>query len=121
MADLDSLLQGIASTDGVRAVVVASRDGLLIHGAQQGSQEDLDALAAIAASVVSNLQTLGGEMGRKSLDQVIAEFGDATFLLQPVGSDASLVVMADGAGNLGRIRFLVRRHAAEVGQAIDQM
>lgn len=121
MADLDGVLQSLANAEGVRAVVVASRDGLVIHGARNGDQDDLDALAAIAASVVSNLQALGNDVGRRGLQQAIAEYGDGTVVLQPVSEDASLVVLSDGSGNLGRIRFLVRRHAAEVGQIVEQM
>lgn len=122
MAELDTVLDGIAGIDGVRAVVIAGRDGLMIHGSQRtGGQEDLDALAAISADVVRNVRTLAADMGRDGLDQVIAEFGDGLVLLQPVGADASLAVMAGTDGNLGRLRFLVRRRAPELGQLVEQL
>ena len=122
MAELDTALNDMTAIDGVRAAVVAGRDGLMIQGAQRpGSQEDLDALAAIAADVVRNLRTLATDMGRSGLDQIIAEFGDALVLLQPVGDDASLTVLAGPDGNLGRLRFLLRRRAPELAQLIAQM
>jgi predicted regulator of Ras-like GTPase activity (Roadblock/LC7/MglB family) len=122
MADIDTVLDAIAGIDGVKATVIAGRDGLMIQGSQRsGGQEDLDALAAISADVVRNLRTLGSDMGRSGLDQVIAEFGDGMVLLQPVGEDASLAVMAGTDGNLGRLRFIVRRRAPELAQLLSQM
>jgi|SRR6185312_4832002 uncharacterized protein len=122
MADIDTVLDGLAGIDGVRATVIAGRDGLMIQGSQHsGGKEDLDALAAISADVVRNLRTLGSDMGRSTLDQVIAEFGDGVVLLQPVGDDASLAVMAGPEGNLGRLRFIVRRRAPEIAQLLTQM
>lgn len=122
MADIDTVLDAIAGIDGVKATVIAGRDGLMIQGSQgSGGQEDLDALAAISADVVRNLRTLGSDMGRSALDQVIAEFGDGMVLLQPVGDDASLAVMAGTDGNLGRLRFIVRRRAPELAQLLSQM
>lgn len=122
MADIDTALNDIAAIDGVRAAVVAGRDGLMIQGSQRaGGNEDLDALAAIAADVVRNLRSLASDMGRGSLDQVIAEFGDAMVLLQPVGNDAALTVLAGPDGNIGRLRFLLRRRGPELAQLIEQM
>jgi predicted regulator of Ras-like GTPase activity (Roadblock/LC7/MglB family) len=122
MAEIDTMLEGIAGIDGVKAVVIAGRDGLMIHGSQKaGGQEDLDALAAISADVVRNVRTLAADMGRDGLDQVIAEFGDGLVLLQPVGEEASLTVTAGPDGNLGRLRFLVRRRAPELGRLIEQL
>lgn len=121
MAELDNLLDSIAGTDGVRAVVVAGADGLMIDGRQKGGQEDLNALAALAASVAGSVQSMGSDMGRGELKEVIAEFGDASVLLQPVGGDASVLVVAGPGGNIGRLRFMLRRRGAEVGQAIAQL
>lgn len=122
MAEIDTMLAGIAGIDGVKAVVIAGRDGLMIHGSQKaGGQEDLDALAAISADVVRNVRTLAADMGRDGLDQVIAEFGDGLVLLQPVGEEASLAVTAGPNGNLGRLRFLVRRRAPELGRLVEQL
>ena len=122
MADIDTVLNGITGIDGVKAAVIAGRDGLMIQGSQRaGGHEDLDALAAISADVVRNLRTLGSDMGRGTLDQVIAEFGDGMVLLQPVGDDASLAVMAGPDGNIGRLRFAVRRHAPEIAELLAQM
>ncbi|HEY8746065.1 MAG TPA: roadblock/LC7 domain-containing protein [Chloroflexota bacterium] len=74
MADIDTVLNGITGIDGVKAAVIAGRDGLMIQGSQgAGGREDLDALAAITADVVRNLRMLASDMGRSSLDQVIAE------------------------------------------------
>ena len=122
MAEIDTVLNGIASTDGIMAAVVAGRDGLMIQGSQRaGGQEDLDALAAISADVVRNLRTLGSDMGRGALGQIIAEFGDGVVLLQAVGDDASLAILAGTDGNLGRLRFLVRRRAPEIAELLAQM
>ncbi|GEM_PF-3435434 len=121
MAQLEGLLQGIAAADGVRAVVVAGSDGLLIHGSQQGGQEDLEAVAAIAASIVGSLQSLSKEMERKELQEAIATFADSTVLLQPVGQEALLAVLLSGAGNLGRIRFLVHKRMPEIATTIREM
>jgi uncharacterized protein len=122
MAEIDTVLDSITGIDGVRAAVIAGRDGLMIQGSQRsGGQDDLDALAAIAADVVRNLRSLGSDMGRSALDQVIAEFGDGIVLLQPVGEDGSLAIMAGPDGNIGRLRFLVRRRAPELGQLLAQL
>ena len=122
MAEIDTVLDSITGIDGVRAAVIAGRDGLMIQGAQRsGGQEDLDALAAIAADVVRNLRTLGSDLGRSTLDQIIAEFGDGMVLLQPVGEEASLAILAGPDGNIGRLRFLVRRRAPEIGQLLAQL
>ena len=42
-------------------------------------------------------------------------------LLQPVGSDASLAVMAGADGNIGRLRFAVRRYAPQIAELLAQM
>lgn len=121
MPELDSLLETIAGADGVKAVVVAGSDGLMIHGAQRGGQEDLDAIAAIASSMVGSLKSLAKEVGRSGLEQILADFGDGTILLQPIGADAALVVLSGSEANLGLLRFLVRRRSAEISHALEQL
>jgi len=121
MAELAGALNRIVETDGVRAVVVAANDGLMIDGAKKDEKEDLEALAALAASIGGSLRSLASELGRQALQQVIAEFGDGTVLIQPVGTDATLAVFSTVEGNLGRLRFLVRRRASEVNSQLNQL
>ena len=70
---LDGCLAGLASAEGVHAVVLADRGGRLIGTA--GSASDAATLGALTACLASASDEVGDELGRGDIQGLILEHG----------------------------------------------
>ena len=117
MPTIHDLVRAIAERDGVEAVVVLGRDGLLIDG-QTGGDLDGEQLAALAPAVATAAESLGTTSSRGSLVTGVLEFERGLALMAPLSSDAMLLVLVHASANIGSLLFDLRRHRANIASIV---
>jgi predicted regulator of Ras-like GTPase activity (Roadblock/LC7/MglB family) len=121
VADLDQMLDILAGIEGVQAAVVAGRDGLVIAGRQNQESDSLEAIGAMAASLVSTLDSMASDLGRGAVSQVIVELEDGLAVVQPAGALAVLTLLVGSSVNLGRVRLALRKNEHLVREAVADL
>ncbi|TSA83133.1 roadblock/LC7 domain-containing protein [Deinococcus detaillensis] len=105
---LDEALGRILSTRGVRYAALVGPDSNPLGSA--GTQPP-DASFVRAAQAVA--QSLSATVGDQPLKDLMMDFADGPVLLTPQ-SDNLLLVGFDEVGNLGRVRFAVKREISRL-------
>lgn len=108
LAALPELLSRILSTRGVRYAAYIGADGQLL-----GSAGDTPPDAKFMQSAKAVAQSLVATSGGQALKDLLMDFEDGPVLLTPQ-QDQWLVVGFDEVGNLGRVRFAVKREMSKL-------
>src|SRR4030095_7178386 len=115
---LKQRLQALASTPGIRFVVLTDREGFLIETAGDLSPDADEVAGALASCLAEASDGIGRELGQGQLLGTILEYEAGTLLLQTVGSKALLAILVDEPGALGKIRYYVRKVVPELARAL---
>lgn len=102
------ILKGILDTEGVKAVIISGRDGLIISSVGN-IESDIETIGAIATSGLGSSEALGSESGIGELEQVIAQYKNGIAVIQLVTSEALLLMLATKDANLGMLRVAINR------------
>lgn len=119
MPVLRDQLAHLVTLPGVRAVVLAGRDGLTIDATGHGDPRVFEALGALGASALGTSEALGQEMGGGATVGVILEYASGLVAVDPIGPYAVLVTLAESAAPLGRLRHTITGARAELLRALD--
>ncbi len=111
MSQLKDVLTDLAKVEGVVAVLVVGRDGFVVEGMASEESVDLEAVGAIVASNIAAADSMGREMVRGGIRNLLLEYDDGPVAIGPAGPDAMLVVVGGREANLGRIRLEMRRNS----------
>ncbi len=111
MSQLKDVLVDLAKVEGVLAALVVGRDGFVVEGMTTEESVDLEAVGAIVASNIAAADSMGREMARGTLRNMLLEYDDGPVAVGPAGPDAVLVVVGSKQANLGRIRLEMRRNS----------
>jgi len=115
--DVKGCLEQFVSIGGVRAVVLADRDGFLVEAA--GDPElSTEATAALAGCLAESSDGLGRELSRGALMGMMLEYESGTLVLHGVGSSAMLAILVDGTAVLGKIRYYAKKVLPELARAL---
>ena len=117
MPTVHDLVRAIAERDGVGAVVVLGRDGLLIDGRTQ-PELDGEQLAALAPAVVTAAESVGTSAGRGSLVTVVMEYEDGVAVLSPLSHDTMLLVLVHASADVASLLYDLRRHRASIASIV---
>ena len=123
---LRQLVEAIVQHEGVEAVLVIGRDGLLVDGRSGSSAVDLEALAAHLPRVLSAVSLLGGaangaaqsQVGRGDVVSTIMEFEHGLALAAVLSSDASLLVLLSHGANAAPLLYDLRRFRGRIASII---
>ncbi len=123
---LKQLVEAIVQHEGVEAVLVIGRDGLLVDGRSGSSAVDLEALAAHLPRVLNAVSLLGGaanadgqsQVGRGDLVSTIMEFEHGLALAAVLSSDASLLVLLSHGSNAAPLLYDLRRFRGRIASII---
>ena len=115
--DLKNILEQFVALGGVRAVVVADREGLLIEAV---GDLDLpaDVTAALASCLVESSEGLGRDLDRGALTGMMLEYASGTLLVHGIGASAMLAVFVDGTAVLGKVRYYAKKVLPELASAL---
>lgn len=108
---VDRLRDMQVSSPDIEASAVVSVDGLPIATALPREVEE-DRVSAMSAAMLSLGERIASELGRGNLTEVYIKGEQGYVLLQSVGSEAVLTVLARKEAKMGLV-FLDMRRAAE--------
>ncbi len=108
---VDRLRDMQVSSPDIEASAVVSVDGLPIATALPREVEE-DRVSAMSAAMLSLGERIASELGRGSLNEVYIKGEQGYVILQSVGSEAVLTVLAREGAKMGLV-FLDMRRAAE--------
>ena len=117
MPTIHDLVRALAQREGVEAVVILGRDGLLIDTRTSG---DLDGehLAALTPAIASAAEALGQTAGHGAFVTAVVEFERGHAILSAVSADALLLVIVHPSAHLGALLYDLRRHRANIASLV---
>lgn len=115
-ANLKKSLVTLSKTEGVRAVVLLSRDGFIIDS-QISERVDVEAIGAIISSNTGSSEVMGRNLGLGIFNQAMVEF-EGGVVLVTLTSDLIMAVVADPSANLGALRYNVKKLTPEIIKSV---
>ncbi len=106
---LKQILGEFLKVDGVSAAVVVGRDGFVIESAISG-KIDIDALGAMASTGMGTSESMGNELGKGELKQLLVELEKGPIIMSPLSGDELIAIVADSEANVGRIRYELKKN-----------
>ncbi len=117
---LPSILNRLTALDGVKAVVITGREGLVVAQTDL-PLPDAEALAAFGAAALAAAEALGAETRRAALVGLVIEYGDTLISIDPLGDLAATVTRLDAAATLVPLRVTLRQVRGDLLAALDAM
>lgn len=115
MPTIRDLTVAIRQRNGIEAVVILGRDGLLIDS--QGNVElDAEGLAARVPGIVAAADEIGSSTGRGTMRMAVIEQESGYAVISSVGDDALLCVLTTRDADLGSLLYDVRRHRESIAR-----
>ena len=112
-----TLVGFIKKFEMVAAVVVSSQDGLHVASESHDTSMEMDAVAAMSASLLSLADALAGQAGKPMVDNVISEAESSTLVILHAG-ELILTVIGHTGINIGLILSSARKAAKEIGDTM---
>lgn len=116
-AAYDRRLSPLADLKGVKVAAVVDADGLVVRSMGSGVR-DIDGASASAPMLAVAARSVTDHIGQQSTRMVFVENDDGTVLLAPLAQGFTLVVVADGGGILGSIRYVIRESLPDLNSLI---
>jgi predicted regulator of Ras-like GTPase activity (Roadblock/LC7/MglB family) len=113
MSSIRDVVRALALRDGVDAVIVLGRDGLIIDSVTKDGV-DADGLAALVPSVVAACAQLGGAAQRGDFGLGAVEYAGGTALICALTPESLLAVFARANVNVGSLLYELHRHRAAI-------
>jgi predicted regulator of Ras-like GTPase activity (Roadblock/LC7/MglB family) len=117
MPTIRELVRALRQRDGVDAVVVLGRDGLVIDS-QSAPGIDAEALAALAPPIVAAAEELGRHQEAGRLTTTVLEFEQGYAVASILGLDAVLVVLAGQDAEIGPLLYELRRNHGRIASIV---
>lgn len=117
MPTIHDLVRAIAQREGVEAVVILGRDGLLIDARTTGSI-DGEHLAALTPAIVTAADSVGQAAERGALTTAVLEYDRGMAVVTSISSEALMIVMAHASANVGALLYDLRRHRANIASLV---
>jgi hypothetical protein len=115
---LGELLGRFRALESIELAAVVAHDGLLIES-MAAPEVDVDAVCAVASNGLAMAEALGREIDKGSTLQAMLEYEQGLVVLEPISSEAMLLLVANVPDEIGHVRFLVALHRDELVEAID--
>lgn len=115
---LKNLLGRFRDVESVELAAVVATDGLLIESIARAGL-DVDAVCAVASNGLAMADALGREINKGGTVQTMLEYDEAIVLIEPISSDAMLLLLANTRDDLGYVRFLVAHHREDMLDALS--
>lgn len=97
-----------------RAAVLMGPDGIAIDeattGAEAEASEEASVLGVELGRILDEMRKAADSAGVGGLREVQVRFGGAWVLLHPVDDETYVVLALSPEGNIGKARYLLRRH-----------
>ncbi len=117
MATIRDLVGAIRQRDGVEAVIVLGRDGLVIDSDAE-SHLDPEQAAALVPGLMTAADELGAMAARGETRTAVLEGERGFAIVSGVSSEALLLVLVRPNANLGQLLYELRRHRANIATLV---
>ncbi|NTV63211.1 MAG: roadblock/LC7 domain-containing protein [Oscillochloris sp.] len=117
---LRDLLGRFRAIESVDLAAIVATDGLLIESTARAGV-DVDAICAVASNGLAMAESLGREIDKGGAVQTMLEYERGLVLIEPISTDAMLLLLADSPDDLGYVRFLVAKHRDDMGEALREI
>jgi predicted regulator of Ras-like GTPase activity (Roadblock/LC7/MglB family) len=117
MPTIRELVAAIRDREGVQAVVVLGRDGLVIDSQVHPSM-DAENVAAHVPPVLLAAEELGHASQQGALQTAILEHERGFAVVASLSVDAVLLVLADPTTNLAQLLYELRRNRANIASLV---
>ncbi len=115
---LGELLDRFRSLESVELAALVASDGLLIESVAE-PDVDVDAICAVASNGLAMADALGREIDKGGNVQTMLEYEQGLVVLEPMNSEAMLLLVANAPDVIGHLRFLVALHRHELLDALE--
>ena len=117
MPSIRDLITAIRQRDGVDAVIVSGRDGLVIDS-QVGPGLDVDDLAARVPPIVNAADELGVASSGGELVTAVLEHHGRLAIISVLSADTCLLVLVAPRANIGQLLFDLRRRREHIAALV---
>ncbi len=117
MATIRDLVNAIARREGVEAVIVLGRDGLVIDS-RLADGWSADDVAAHVPSILTAADELGTVAGLENVATAVLEYPRGLAIVSTLSSEAVLLVFAQPNPNLGQLLFELRRNREHIAALV---
>ena len=117
MNNLKRVLSDMAKVEGITAIAIVGRDGFVIEDAGSSSS-NADAIGAVISTGIGSAEMMGRELNVGEMTQSMLEFKDGIIVMNTLGHDAILAVVADTKANIGNIRYQIKKRIEQVEKAL---
>ncbi|MDQ3697633.1 MAG: roadblock/LC7 domain-containing protein [Gemmatimonadota bacterium] len=117
MPTIRDFVRALRQRDGVDAVVVLGRDGLVIDS-QTAPGIDADGMAALLPSVIAASEELGRHHAGGALASCVLEYERRIAIACVLSGEAILVVVAGPRADVGTLLFELRRNRGRIAAIV---
>lgn len=111
------LVNVLQQRDGVEAVLLLGRDGMLIDG-RAAPGVDLEQLAAHVPPLATASEELSATASRGALVSAVVEFERGFGVVTTLSADAMLLVLLKPSANLGALIAEIRQHRTHIAALV---
>jgi len=119
MTTLKDLLEDLVRIEGINTAVLVGRDGFLIDGVQKSGRLDVEDIGAVISTGIGSSEVMGNELAVGSLNTTMVEFEQGFVLINLVGDNAILAVVADLKSPLGNVRYQVKKRMPDIRSSLE--
>jgi len=117
MASIRDLVGAIRQRDGVDAVIVLGRDGLVIDSDAE-SHLDAEQAAALVPGLMTAAEELCAMAARGETRTAVLEGEHGVAIVSGITAEALLLVLVLPNANLGQLLYELRRHRANIASLV---
>jgi hypothetical protein len=112
---METLLQRLTNLDEILNAILVGKDGLIVAGIMKSDDEEM--VGALSATAFGSIASFAEQIKTGSIRHIIIETKTGTIQMEEAG-DLILIVVTRGIGNLGRIRFEMKKVCRQVAQLV---
>src|SRR5215469_12219168 len=112
---METILQRLTNLDEILNAILVGKDGLIVAGIMKSDDEEM--VGALSAAAFGSINAFTDQVHNGGISHVTIETKTGTIQMEEAG-DLILIVMTRGIGNLGRIRFEMKKVCRQVSQLV---
>lgn len=112
---METILQRLTNLDEIVNAVLVGKDGLMVAGIMKSEDEEM--IGALSAAAFGSITSFANQINTGGMRHVTIETKTGTIQMEEAG-DLILIVVTRGIGNLGRIRFEMKKVCRQVAQLV---